>query len=95
MNMSFDAFIGTDRAARGYLAQRDLPSRLRPLGVPLLVIFGREDKRWDSSAASAYLAVPGARLELLPGIGHPPMLEDAAATSRLLTDFLAETTREH
>jgi pimeloyl-ACP methyl ester carboxylesterase len=91
MNLSFDAFVGTDRAAREYLAERDLPSRLRPLGLPLLVIFGREDKRWNSSAASAYLTVPGARVELLPGIGHTPMLEDAAATSRLLTDFLAET----
>ncbi|MHA7987160.1 alpha/beta fold hydrolase [Rathayibacter sp. CAU 1779] len=89
MDMAYPAFVGTDRAARGYLAERDLPSRLAPLGLPLLVIFGDADKRWNPSAASAYLAAPGARLELLPGVGHTPMLEDTAQTARLLGQFLA------
>ncbi|NNC13169.1 alpha/beta fold hydrolase [Planctomonas sp. JC2975] len=90
IQMTYPAFVGTDRAARDYLEERDLPSRLVPLGLPLLVLFGDADKRWSPSAASAYLAVPGARLELLPGVGHTPMLEDTAETVRLLRRFLSQ-----
>jgi len=32
-------------------------------------------------------AVPGARVELLRGIGHTPMLEDPQTTGTLLLDF--------
>jgi len=33
--------------------------------------------------------VPGARVELLPGVGHTPMMEDPQATGKLLLDFAA------
>jgi pimeloyl-ACP methyl ester carboxylesterase len=35
--------------------------------------------------------VAGARVELLPGTGHTPMLEDPQTTSTLLLDFAAAT----
>jgi pimeloyl-ACP methyl ester carboxylesterase len=81
---------GAMRASTDYLAQRSLPDRLRPLGLPLLVIFGADDGRWRSSSADAYRVVPGARVELLARVGHTPMLEDPERTARLLLDF-AET----
>jgi pimeloyl-ACP methyl ester carboxylesterase len=34
-------------------------------------------------------AVPGARVELLKGVGHTPMLEDPQTTGTLLLDFAA------
>jgi hypothetical protein len=40
-----------------------------------------------SSLASAYQTVPGACVELLPGVGHSPMLEDPQTTGKLLMDF--------
>ena len=53
------------------------------------MIFGTEDRRWRSASAAAYRDVPGARVELLPGVGHTPIVEDPDATARLLLDFAA------
>ena len=85
--MTHRAFVGAMRAPLDYLGQRSLPDRLASLGLPLLVIFGTEDQRWPSSGAAAYRVVPGARVELLPGVGHTPMMEDPQTTGRLLLDF--------
>jgi pimeloyl-ACP methyl ester carboxylesterase len=75
-----DAYIAPPRAID--------PSQA-PLGKPLLVIFGEEDRRWRSSSAADYRAVHGARVEMLPGLGHTPILEDPARTaSSLLAEEL-------
>ena len=87
LEMTHRDFVGAMRGPLNYLGQRSLPDRLTTLGIPLLVIFGADDQRWRSSLASAYQAVPGARVELLPGIGHTPMLEDPQTTGTLLLDF--------
>jgi pimeloyl-ACP methyl ester carboxylesterase len=89
LGMTYRAFAGTMRAPLDYMRQRSLPDRLATLGLPVLVIFGTDDKRWRSSSAAAYDTVPGARVELLPGVGHTPMMEDPQATGKLLLDFAA------
>jgi pimeloyl-ACP methyl ester carboxylesterase len=81
--------VETLRGSRDYLGERSLPDRLTPLGKPVLVIFGADDGRWRSSSSAAYRAVPGARVELLPGVGHTPMMEEPQATGKLLLDFAA------
>ena len=83
--------VGTMRAAKDYLRERSLPDRLAPLGVPLLVVFGADDRRWRSSSAVEYRVVPGARIELLAGVGHTPMMEDPETTGALLLDFAEAT----
>jgi pimeloyl-ACP methyl ester carboxylesterase len=88
--MNLHVFAATSQAVRAYLDQRALPDRLAGLGRPLLVIFGEDDLRWRSSSAADYRAVPGARVEMLPGVGHSPILEDPPRTAALL---LAFTTR--
>jgi pimeloyl-ACP methyl ester carboxylesterase len=70
-----------------YIAERSVPERLAALGIPLLVIFGAADPRWEPSSAHQYDAVPNARVELLPGVGHLPMLEAPETTSELLLSF--------
>lgn len=83
------AFTATMRATRSYLEERALPDRLTALGKPLLVIFGEDDRRWRSSSAFDYRAVPGAKVELLPGLGHSPLLEDPPRTATPLLAFTA------
>jgi pimeloyl-ACP methyl ester carboxylesterase len=82
--MTYHALTATSRASDDYLTQRPLPDRLTPLGKPLLVIFGEQDQRWRSSSAASYRTVAGARVELIPGVGHSPMLEDPPRTAALL-----------
>lgn len=72
-----------------YLAERSVPDRLAALDIPVLVIFGGADPRWEPSSAHQYDAVPDTRVELLPGVGHLPMMEAPEATSDLLLGFTA------
>lgn len=80
-------FVTSMRAPLEYLGQRSLDDRLKALGLPLLVIFGVDDQRWRSTSAAAYREIPTARVELLPGVGHTPMMEDPQTTGQLLFDF--------
>ncbi|TYB45314.1 alpha/beta fold hydrolase [Actinomadura chibensis] len=86
---TYHSLTATSREAERYLAERPLPDRLAPIGKPLLVVFGRDDRRWRASSAADYRAVPGATIELMPGIGHSPMLEDPSRTAASLLDFAA------
>ncbi|MFF9850710.1 alpha/beta fold hydrolase [Streptomyces litmocidini] len=88
-DMTHHAFTAAMSATRSYLERRALPDRLTALGKPLLVLFGEDDRRWRSSSASDYRAVPGAEVELLPGLGHSPMLEDPQRTAARLSAFTA------
>jgi len=88
--MTYRSFTATMRGYWDYLSQRSIPDRVAALGLPVLVIFGGDDRRWRSSSAADYRAVPGARVELLPGVGHTPMVEDPQTTAKLLLDFAGE-----
>ncbi|QMU71629.1 alpha/beta fold hydrolase [Streptacidiphilus sp. P02-A3a] len=85
--MTLHTLVSTMQAARDHLERRALPDRLAPLGKPLLVLFGEDDRRWRSSSAADYRAVPGARVELLPGLGHTPIREDPPRTAAPLLAF--------
>jgi pimeloyl-ACP methyl ester carboxylesterase len=92
LGMTHHAVAGTSRASDNYLRQQTLPARLAALGLPVLVIFGTDDQRWRSSSAAAYHDVPGTRVQLLPGVGHTPMMEAPQITGKLLLDFAAAAT---
>ncbi|GGN87524.1 alpha/beta hydrolase [Actinoplanes lobatus] len=70
-----------------YLTERGIPDRLAPLGLPIQAIFGDSDPRWDPASVQQYRAVPGARIDTLPGVGHIPMLEAPGETAGLLLAF--------
>ncbi|KPC76183.1 hydrolase [Streptomyces sp. NRRL WC-3753] len=82
--ISYRSFRTVLRGNTAYLAERGVPERLAALAVPVLVVFGASDPRWEPSSAHRYEAVPHARLEILPGVGHLPPLEAPEATAGLL-----------
>jgi pimeloyl-ACP methyl ester carboxylesterase len=89
--ITYRAFRTVLRCNAAYVAERSVPERLAALDVPLLVIFGAADPRWEPSSAQRYAAVPDARVEMLPGVGHIPMFEAPESTGKLLLGF----TRAH
>ncbi len=77
-----------DDAKGGWLA----PSRRAALGsiaAPTLVMVGELDQP-DFVDIARFLAaeIPGARLQILPGVAHLPPMEDPALFSRAVLDFL-------
>ncbi|MFG1710957.1 alpha/beta fold hydrolase [Nonomuraea sp. M3C6] len=81
---TYRAFRKVARRNAAYITERSVPKRLAAIEVPVLVIFGAADPRWDPSSAHQYDAVPNARVEMLPGVGHLPMFEAPETTSKLL-----------
>ncbi len=75
-------------AATRAIARLDLTSRLGAIKVPTLVIVGEDDPGTPPAMAKEIAAaIPGARLEILPG-RHMTQEESAEAFNRLLLEFL-------
>lgn len=73
----------------GAIAGHDVGGQLSQIAAPALVIHGDLDaliplRRGEALAA----AIPGARLLVLPGVGHTPQFERAAEFERAVLDFL-------
>lgn len=69
--------------------QGPLLDRLPEVRTPTLLIWGAADRVLDVSAAPFWAeALPDARLAVLDGVGHVPMMEAPGETARLIRDFL-------
>ncbi|GIH94284.1 alpha/beta fold hydrolase [Planobispora siamensis] len=88
-DMPYHSVIATSQASDAFLAERPVPDRLAGLGLPVLVIFGSRDRRWQPSSAQDYRRVPQARIEILDEVGHTPMFEDPGTTAALIHGFAA------
>lgn len=82
--ISYGGMRAVLRDNSAYVAERSIPERLAALDVAPLVVFGAEDPRWDPASAYTYRTVPDVQIEMLPGVGHIPMLEAPRATSELM-----------
>ncbi len=61
-------------------------------GLPTLLIWGDEDRIIPvAHGRAAHDAVPGSRLEILPGVGHFPHVEAPTAVVDILDDFITTT----
>jgi pimeloyl-ACP methyl ester carboxylesterase len=88
-DLPYRDFVDVLRCNGEYITERSVPERLAKLDVPLLVAFGAADPRWDPASAQEYAVVRGARIEMLPGIGHLTPLEAPELTARLVLEFTA------
>ncbi|WP_328857967.1 alpha/beta fold hydrolase [Williamsia herbipolensis] len=63
-------------------------------GMPTLLIWGDDDAVIPvAHAHAAHEAMPASRLEILPGVGHFPQVEDPDAVARLLLEFQRQPAR--
>lgn len=78
--MRFSRPFVNDRAAE----------RARGITAPTLVIFGRDDRIINPSAAESFRErIAGSEVVMLDGVGHLPMEEAPEQTARVIQDFLA------
>lgn len=83
-----DTFL---RQQRALMARIDSRPRLHEITVPTLLLWGDGDgitSRAQHEEIAA--AIPGARLEVIAGAGHLPMLEEPEQVSTVLTRFVDE-----
>jgi len=83
---------GLAAAQMGMAARDDARSLLPTIGVPTLVVVGRDDaiSPVDEMRGIAD-AIPGARFHVIENAGHMSPLEQPAEFNRLLVDFVRET----
>jgi pimeloyl-ACP methyl ester carboxylesterase len=89
--LTYTAFRSAHDASVAFRTQRQTPDRLKALDPvpPLLVIFGARDALIPESSAKLFEAVPGARVVVVDGAGHSPMVEAPEKTLALISDFLS------
>lgn len=65
-------------------------SRIALIRDPVLVVWGKQDRVINYRNADLFVsAIPDARLALLEGIGHAPMIEAPERSAELFREFLA------
>jgi len=73
-----------------YVTEGGSPARLSALDPlpPLLVIFGTQDALISPDSAKLFETVPGAKLVMIDGAGHSPMVEKPAETLAQIEGFI-------
>jgi pimeloyl-ACP methyl ester carboxylesterase len=85
-----DMHTSAYRAGQAILAA-DLTAHLPRIAAPTLVLFGAQDAVVPLSEGEIVAqTVPGARLKLLEGCGHFPMLEQVDKTRAIINAFLTD-----
>ncbi|MGW1131912.1 alpha/beta fold hydrolase [Streptomyces griseoluteus] len=81
---------GIRKAVLGVIERDPFHAELSRVSVPTLVAVGADDLATPpADAERVAAAVEGARLEVVPGAGHSSTLEQPAALTALIGDFLA------
>ena len=81
---------GTYRAAMGVITRVGLAGELGRIRTPTLIAVGAEDVATVPAKSRAmHAAIPGSRLEIIPGAGHSTSIEQPGVMTGLLQEFLA------
>ncbi|HEX6133798.1 MAG TPA: alpha/beta fold hydrolase [Longimicrobiales bacterium] len=80
---------GVTAALLGMAHRPDSSPQLRSINVPTLVIVGEQDQITPVGEARLLArAIPGAHLQIIPGAGHVPGLEQSSLFNRVLGEFV-------
>lgn len=86
-HVSKEAYLGD---LMGMKERPDARSMLSQINVPTLIIHGADDQIVPSQEARTMLAsIPGASMEIIPGVGHLPNLEKPEIFNHAVGQFLA------
>jgi 3-oxoadipate enol-lactonase len=86
---SVESIVG---ASEAMIERPDSTRLLSTIDVPTLLICGDEDVLTPPKESRAmHAAIPGSRLEIIPGAGHVSNIERPAAVNQVLAEFIAVT----
>lgn len=69
--------------------ETDLPMRLREVRLPVMLMWGKQDRLIDVSSVPVWqTALPQSKVHVLEGIGHMPMVEAPTMSAELYQRFL-------
>jgi len=90
--LTYTVFRSAHDDSIAYVTETGTPERLAGIDPvpPLLVIFGTEDALIAPSSAKLYDTVPGAKIVMVDGAGHSPMVEKPEKTLALIRNFINE-----
>jgi proline iminopeptidase len=80
----------TEFYATGSLRTFDLTPRLGDIDVPTLFVTGEFDEARPETVAQFAKAVPGARFEIIPGVGHSSATRAPVLYRQILGDFMRD-----
>lgn len=84
-DMTFTSF--REGAADPYTKEQSLDDRIAATRLPVTVIFGAEDRIADPASANEYRDIPGAKVVVMPRVGHTPQMERPAASVQLIREL--------
>ena len=64
--------------------------KLKDLDLPILVVWGKEDKFFPSKYANAIDEAENIEIIKLEGIGHAPQMETPIHTAEIVREFLSK-----
>jgi pimeloyl-ACP methyl ester carboxylesterase len=88
--LTYRAFRTAHDESIAYRTARPPYQRLAGINptLPVLAIFGSLDAIVPSENANLFERVPGAKVAMIEGVGHSPMVEAPTETLKLIEDFL-------
>lgn len=70
--------------------ETDLPARIHEVKLPVMLMWGKEDRLIDVSSVPVWqAALPQSKVHVLDGIGHMPMVENPSMSAELYQRFLS------
>ena len=88
LRMDLEGHLATWASVTSHFEARTLEAGLPGISMPVIFIHGQLDPIPYSEIERSAALLPGARLEILPSIGHFPWEEEPGIMRRLLEEFV-------